>query len=286
MSELRELDDVVDLFFSKSKLRHKLIEGDSTVRGTVRKSTVDLTVTSPPYNVGKPYSGDDQDDLLTYSEYLKFSEKWLKNCLYWTKPTGRLCINLPLDKNKDGKHPVSADMTHLALDLGWKYHATIIWNEGTISRRTAWGSFASASAPHVIAPVETILVLYKDEWKRERSGTNDITTEDFKDWVLGVWNFKGESAKRIGHDAPFPRELARRCVKLFSFVGDTVLDPFVGSGTTMIESVNGERTAVGIEKQARYCELTRHRVWKECGLQLSPSSPAGQGKSTGRCWKV
>lgn len=286
MSELRQLDDTVDLFFSQSKLPHRLLEADATIRGTVRKSTIDLTVTSPPYNVGKPYSGNEQDDLLTYSEYLTFSEKWLKNCYYWTKPTGRLCVNVPLDKNKDGKNPVCADITNLALGVGWKYHATIIWNEGTISRRTAWGSFASASAPHVIAPVETILVLYKDEWKRDRPGENDIATEDFKNWVLGVWDFRGESAKRIGHDAPFPRELAKRCVKLFSFVGDTVLDPFVGSGTTMIEAICGERLALGIEQQVKYCELTRHRVLTECGLQLNPSSPAGRGKSIVKCWKA
>ena len=284
MSELRQLDDAVDLFFSQTKLRHKLIEGDSTVRGTVRKATVDLTVTSPPYNVGKPYSGDEQDDQLTYSEYLKFSEQWLKNVLYWTKPTGRLCVNVPLDKNKDGKNPVTADITHLALKIGWKYHATVIWNEGTISRRTAWGSFASASAPHIIAPVETILVFYKDAWKRERPGENDITPEDFKDWVLGVWSFGGESAKRIGHEAPFPRELARRCIKLFSFVGDTVLDPFVGSGTTMIESIFGDRVAVGIEMQSKYCDLAKTRIQKECGLKLNPCLRERQGKPINRYW--
>ena len=90
-----------------------------------------------------------------------------------------------------------------------------------------------AAPPHVIAPVETIIVLYKDEWKRKRPGENDITGEEFKDWVGGCWSFNGESAKRIGHEAPFPRELPRRCIKLFSFVGDVVLDPFMGSGTTL-----------------------------------------------------
>ena len=268
MTKLQELDSALDLIFAQSNLSHKLIEGDATVRGTLKKSSIDLTVTSPPYNVGKLYSGDERDDLLNYKEYLRFCRHWLKNCYYWTKPTGRLCLNIGIDKNKDGKRPVYSDVTQVALDTGWKYHSTIIWNEGNISKRTAWGSWKSASAPHVIAPVETIVVLYKEEWKRQRPGENDVTADEFKNWVFGVWNFPGESAKRIGHEAPFPRELPRRCIKLFSFIGDTVLDPFVGSGTTMIESIFGGRVAIGIEKERQYCELTRTRVSEICGVDV------------------
>ncbi len=101
-------------------------------------------------------SYDVTDDGISYDKYLKFTKKWLSNVLHWTRPTGRLCLNVGLDKNKNGKHPVCADMTQLAKDVGWKYHATIIWNEGAMSRHTAWGSWMSASAPHVIAPVEVI----------------------------------------------------------------------------------------------------------------------------------
>lgn len=268
MSESQVLDNALDLFFSQTNLRHRLIEGDATAKGTVRKGTVDLTVTSPPYNVGMAYSGNEHDDLLTHEDYLNFTRKWLKNCHHWTKPTGRLCLNIGLDKNKDGKRPVYSDIVSVAMECGWKYHTTIIWNEGNISRRTAWGSWMSASAPHVIAPVETIVVLYKDEWKRERPGENDITGQEFKDWTLGVWEFGGESAKRVGHVAPFPRELPRRCIKLFSFVGDTVLDPFLGSGTTMIESICGGRVAVGIEKEPKYVRLSRNRVLDVCGVDV------------------
>ena len=92
-----------------------------------------------------------------------------------------------LDKNKGGKYPVAADVTNLAMKVGWKYHATIVWNEGNISRRTAWGSWKSASAPHVIAPVEVILsVMYKNEWKRENQGENDITADEFKEWAIST----------------------------------------------------------------------------------------------------
>ena len=259
---------------------HLLAQTDATYRDTIGEESIDLIVTSPPYNVGMEYDGNAQRDLLSYKDWQSFSQSWLSNALFWTKPTGRLCLNVPLDKNKNGKHPVASDMTQLALTCGWKYHATIIWNEGNISRRTAWGSWKSASAPHVIAPVETILVFYKEDWKRKNQSSNDITGEEFKDWVLGMWSFPGESAKRIGHDAPFPRELPKRCIKLFSFVQDTVLDPFVGSGTTMIEAILNGRRAIGIEKEHKYCKLTCNRIRTECNLELTPSSRASQETST------
>ena len=248
---------------------HLLIKGNATHRPTLRNKSVDLTVTSPPYNLGMAYSGDGADDEIEYKDYLKFTKDWLANCYAWTRPTGRLCLNVGLDKNKGGKRPICADLTSIALKVGWNYHATIIWNEGNISRRTAWGSWKSASAPHVIAPVEVIIVLHKGEWKRERQGENDITADEFKEWVLGTWTFNGESAKRVGHEAPFPRELPKRCIKLFSFVGDTILDPFMGSGTTMIESIELGRKSIGIEKEDRYCELIRNRVFENTGVKVT-----------------
>ena len=284
--DISPLDSVIDSVFRKNHLSHCLIRGDATQLSCLSKSSVDLIITSPPYNVGKAYSGSESDDLLTYDEYLKFSKCWLKNCFNWSKSTGRLCVNVPLDKNKDGKNPVTADITRIAMNIGWKYHATIIWNEGNISRRTAWGSWKSASAPHVIAPVETILIFYKDKWKRERQGQSDITADEFKNWVLGLWEFGGENSKRIGHEAPFPRELPKRCIKLFSFVGDIVLDPFMGSGTTMIEAIENERIAVGIEKELKYCNLIQKRVRNKCGLQLKESSPVRRVKSIKRCWTI
>ena len=154
-----------------------------------------------------------------------------------------------------------ADLTTIAKEIGFHYHSTIIWNEGNISRRTAWGSWMSASAPYVIAPVELIVVLYKKNWKKASgSKISDIERQEFMDWTNGLWVFNGESKKRIGHPAPFPLELPRRCVKLFSYVDDVVLDPFAGSGTTLLAAVNNSRRAVGIDVDKNYCELARKRV--------------------------
>ena len=147
-----------------------------------------------------------------------------------------------------------ADITTVAKRVGWRYHSAIIWNEQNISRRTAWGSWLSASAPFVIAPVEVIVVLYKRTWKKVYgSGISDITRDEFMEWTNGVWTFNGESKKRVGHPGPFPVELPRRCIKLFSFVGDTVLDPFLGSGSTLVACLQTNRRGIGIEIDRSYC---------------------------------
>ncbi len=175
-----------------------------------------------------------------------------------------MCLNIPLDKNKGGQQSVCADVTHIAKQIGFKYHSTIIWNEGNISRRTAWGSWLSASAPYVIAPVETIVVLYKENWKKEQKGISDITRDEFIEWTNGLWTFSGESKKRIGHPAPFPLELPKRCIKLFSYVGDAVLDPFLGSGTTVIAACKLGRRSIGVEIDEKYYQMSIERISKEC----------------------
>jgi|GEM_PF-694690 site-specific DNA-methyltransferase (adenine-specific) len=233
---------------------------------SIPNSSVDLIVTSPPYNVDIHYNSNKDD--ISYEEYLDFTYKWIKKCFELTKSEGRFLLNIPLDKNKGGQKSVGADITKIAKEVGWKYHSTIIWNEGNISRRTAWGSFMSASAPYVIAPVELILVLYKDGWKKTGgSRQNDITKQEFMNWTNGVWTFNGQSKRGAGgHPAPFPIELPRRCIKLFSFVGDTVLDPFLGSGSTLIASVLHGRKGIGIDIDENYCKIAINRLRQEGGL--------------------
>jgi site-specific DNA-methyltransferase (adenine-specific) len=115
----------------------------------------------------------------------------------------------------------------------------------------------------VIAPVELIVVLYKDKWKKTSgSKISDIERQEFMDWTNGLWTFNGESKKRIGHPAPFPIELPRRCVKLFSYVDDIVLDPFSGSGTTLIAAISNNRKGIGIDVDKKYCELARKRIFE------------------------
>lgn len=228
----------------------------------IPNNSIDLIVTSPPYNLNIGYKS--YSDNKSYSDYLSFTEKWLRRALLWLKNDGRMCLNIPLDKNKGGHQSVGADITVIAQKIGYKYHSTIIWNEGNISKSSAWGSWMSASSPYVIAPVELILLLYKDSWKKT-SGTriSDISKDEFMTCTNGIWTFSGESKRKIGHPSPFPVELPRRCIKLFSFVGDTILDPFMGSGSTIIAAKQCSRNGIGIDCEIDYCQLAMNRILKE-----------------------
>ena len=255
--------ETTQVFYENSKT--SILCGDVTNEQLFEEEFIDLIVTSPPYNVGIGYASN--NDELSYEDYVYFSRTWLANCYSWSKPQARMLLNIPLDKNKGGQKSVGADITKIAQDLGWKYHSTIIWNEGNISRRTAWGSWLSASAPYVIAPVELILVLYKESWKKTGgSKESDISKQEFMDWTNGLWTFPGESKKRIGHPAPFPKELPYRAIKLFSFVDDMVFDPFMGSGTSLVVAQNLQRRSVGVDIDRDYCQLAQERLLKESGM--------------------
>lgn len=252
-----------NLYFQENKIY--IFNDDFLTTRCIEENSIDLIVTSPPYNVDIRYNS--YDDKIPYDIYLEFSQKWLTKAYKLLKDDGRFCLNIPLDKNKGGQQSVYADIISIAKKIGWKYHSTIVWNEQNISRRTAWGSWLSATAPYVIAPVEMIAILYKKRWKKiSGSRKSDIAKKEFMDWTNGVWTFMGESKTRVGHPAPFPVELPRRCIKLFTFVGDTVLDPFLGSGSTLIACVMTNRKGIGVEIDKNYCEISKQRLLKEAQI--------------------
>jgi len=247
-----------------------LINNDFLKVDYIKPNSIDLIVTSPPYNVDVHYEG--YRDKLPYRKYLEFTEKWLRKAYELLKPDGRMCLNIPIDTSRgregEGFQSVYVDVVAIARRAGLRYATTIIWNEGNISRRTAWGTFASPKEPFVIAPVEAIVVLYKKSWRKLSDGASDITPEEFKEWTLGLWTFPGENPRKVGHPAPFPIELPKRCIKLFSYVGDIVLDPFVGSGTTLVAARLLKRRAVGIDISKKYCEIAKERLIKEAKANI------------------
>lgn len=262
-SEQGGINKIDKLYFQAQGIQ--IYHDDFLTTSCIDSGSIDLIVTSPPYNVDIRYNS--YDDKIPYDIYLEFTQKWLEKAYHLSKDDGRFCLNIPLDKNKGGQQSVYADILTIAKKIGWKYHSTIVWNEQNISRRTAWGSWLSAAAPYVIAPVEMIAVLYKRRWKKlSGSQQSDITKKEFMDWTNGVWNFMGESRTRVRHPAPFPVELPRRCIKLFTFVGDTVLDPFLGSGSTLIACALTNRKGIGVEIDRNYCEVAKQRLINEAKI--------------------
>jgi site-specific DNA-methyltransferase (adenine-specific) len=253
------LTGVVDRhpYFSSGSL--SIYHGDFLKAECAAAESVDLIVTSPPYNLGIAYGA--YTDSLPYTEYLTFIGTCLAKCLLLSKEDGRLYLNIPLDKCKPEHQSIYADISTVAKRVGWMYQATIIWHKHRTSRRTAWGSWCSASAPHVIAPVETVVVFYKNQWRKLALGKlSDITRQEFLEWTSAMWSITPESAKRVRHPGPFPMELPRRCIKLFSFVGDTVLDPFLGSGTTLLACAETNRRGIGVDINAEYCAIAKGRL--------------------------
>jgi len=236
-----------------------LLRGDSArLVEAMAELNANLIVTSPPYSLGVDYGQAGYADDQPYTSYLNWVQRWAATLFEVSAPGGRACINIPLDSNKGGKRAIYADYLRIFQDVGWTYQTSIVWNEQNISRRTAWGSWMSPSAPFVTAPVEMIAVFFKGSFRRPATAgrRGDITRDEFLAWTLGTWTFPGANPRRVGHPAPFPEELPRRLIKLYSYPQDMVLDPFVGSGTTLIAASRLGRRSVGVEINPAFCELT------------------------------
>jgi site-specific DNA-methyltransferase (adenine-specific) len=249
--------DVPELVYEDGLAR--LMCGDSArLLEAVARASVNLVVTSPPYSLGVDYGQNGYADDQPYAHYLEWVRTWATTLFDVSAAGGRACINIPLDSNKGGKRAIYADYLRIFQDVGWTYQTSIVWNEQNISRRTAWGSWLSPSAPFVTAPVEMIAVFYKGSFRRPASDgrRGDISRDEFLAWTLGMWTFAGANPRRVGHPAPFPQELPRRLIKLYSYLDDLVLDPFAGSGTSLVVSKKLGRNSLGVEINPAFCELT------------------------------
>jgi site-specific DNA-methyltransferase (adenine-specific) len=221
----------------------------------------DLIVTSPPYALGKSYA---QGDLAAIS-WRRFIGEFCQEAFRVAKPNGRLALNVPLDTTLGGFRPTYAQAVAAAQRAGWTYRTTVTWHDNQLGKSTARGSEDSATAPHIIAPVETIILMSKGEWLREEpwDRPSDLSHADWLEWTNGYWSFPGESNPWEGHPAPFPPELPRRLIYLLSFPGDMILDPFLGSGTAVVEALKAGRQATGIDIAQRYLDSTRRRVGRQ-----------------------
>ena len=227
----------------------------------IPNNSLHLMITSPPYNVSKEYDND-----LSLNEYLNL----LKNCFAETYRVlvdgGRACINIA-NIGRKPYIPLSDYVSKIMIEIGFNMRGEIIWNKSAgAGISTAWGSFQSASNPILRDVHEYILIFSKGNYKRERDKEekelrkDNITKEEFIEWTKSVWTMNPESAKRIGHPAPFPEELPNRLIKLFSFTNDIVIDPFMGSGTTAIAAIKNKRNFVGYEINKEYINLANNRI--------------------------
>jgi len=220
-------------------------------------SSVHLMVTSPPYNVGKDY-----DDDLSLNEYLGLLQTVFTETYRVLVPGGRAVINIA-NVGRKPYIPLNSEVTRLMHSIGYLMRGEIIWQKGASSGGScAWGSWQSASNPVLRDTHEYIMVFSKDLFKRPNPAKreNSITRDEFLEYTKSVWQFNTESAKKVGHPAPFPVELPRRVIQMYTFTGDVVLDPFLGAGTTAIAARECGRMYVGYEVNGEYCNLAQKRL--------------------------
>lgn len=230
----------------------------------IEDESVDLIFTSPPYNVGIEY--DNWNDKLSYREYLNFIKNFIKESYRVLKNDGRFAINVP-SITADGEYKaLFNDVINISHEIGFKIRNDIIWYKHQVSKRTAWGSFASPSDPYVVQPYEFILIFNKKDKKHIGLKENiDITKEEFIKFTLAFWNIKPETRKTILSvcPAPFPEELAYRVVKLYTYRNDLVLDPFGGSGTTNVVCARLGRRSIYIDNSKKAFEFAIKRLKTE-----------------------
>lgn len=223
-------------------------------------NSIDLVVTSPPYNIGMDYNVC--NDEMPWWKYYYWCHEWLFALKKVMKPDGRLAINhyFSMGNAKTGKTYPLMKINEIAVNNNlFNHHAVTFWMDRTLSRRTAWGSWLSASSPYINSPLEGILLLYNEQWKKLNKGVSTIEKEEFMMGCGGLWEIPTER-KIKEHPAPFPEALAKMCINLLSYEGDTVLDPFVGSGTTAVVSKKLGRNYIGIDIDPEYVEYAENRL--------------------------
>jgi len=226
-----------------------------------RQGKISICGNSPPYNIGIDY--DSWNDNLDWKDYYNWCRKWLKETYRVLKEDGRFCLNHYLSLGKSFKREAPLmNLNYIScFEIGYKHHSVAIWKDITLARKTAWGSWLSASSPYLNSPFEGILILYKKYWKKQKEGISTINKQDFIDACRGIWNL-GTDGKRLTK-ATFPEKLPEYCINLLSYKGDLILDPFAGSGTTLVVAKRLKRNYIGIEISKSYCDIIKKRLGQE-----------------------
>ena len=242
---------------------NKIYQHDSRDMRHVPDNSVHLMITSPPYNVGKSYEDD-----LSLTAYRELLYTVMRETYRVLVAGGRACINIA-NVGRKPYIPLHLHVLEIAQELGYFMRGEIIWDKGASAGTScAWGSWKSASNPTLRDAHEYILVFCKDTFSRHPIGENTIGRDDFMECTKSVWRMNTESARRLKHAAPFPVELPRRLMHLYSYAGDIVLDPFMGSGTTAVAAVETGRRYIGYEIKKEYAQYAWARLNRHAGPTL------------------
>ena len=241
-----------------SKIRNQLFTKSSELMDELVDNCISLTITSPPYNIGK-----DSDEDLTDDEYWKMITKVFEEVYRVTESGGRLVVNVA-NLGRKPYIPFSKFFIEIITEIGFLMRGEIIWQKSKgANANFAWGSWLSASNPVIRDIHEYCLIFSKDSMKNSSKGKSTIEKEEFMESTLSIWNISPARAKKIGHPAPFPVELVKKFINLYSFKNNLILDPFMGSGSTAIASRMLDRDYIGYEINPEYVEIANKRIKEE-----------------------
>lgn len=247
--------DVGELVDPPSSIIDRIFEASSESMRQIPDNCVALMVTSPPYNVGKEY-----DDDLDIDEYLQLLADVFSETFRVLEPGGRVAVNVA-NLGRKPYIPLNQYVSALLTEIGFDLRGEIIWQKAkSAGGSCAWGSWQSAKNPTLRDIHEYVIVASKGSYARVRKGEDTISKKEFLEATVSIWNILPESARRVGHPAPFPVELPGRLIELYTFEGDLVLDPFLGSGTTAVAAVESKRHYVGYELDAEYIDIAERRI--------------------------
>jgi DNA modification methylase len=254
-------------------VENPFVHGDARHMDGVADGSVALVVTSPPYFAGKQYEEELEREGVpsSYLEYLDMLTAVFAECVRKLEPGGRIAVNVA-NLGRKPYRSLSADVIRiLEHDLGLLLRGELIWQKGEgASGSCAWGSFRSAANPVLRDISERVIVASKGRFDRARSvkqraaeglpHESTLMTEDFMAMTLDIWSMPTESAKRVGHPAPFPVELPEQLIRLYTFKDDLVLDPFMGSGSALVAAARLGRRYIGYDLDQSYVDIARRRV--------------------------
>ena len=249
---------------------------DARTMDEVATNSVALVVTSPPYFAGKEYEAALGEGHIpaTYVDYLEMLSEVFRECADKLEPGGRIAVNVA-NLGRKPYRSLAADVVGILQDrLGLLLRGEIVWQKATgAGGSCAWGSFQSPANPVLRDVTERVIVASKGRFdralsrrQRQRKGLpseGSIFKDDFMEATIDLWDIPPESATKVGHPAPFPVELPKRLIELYTYRGDLVLDPFMGSGSTAVAAVHSERSFVGYETSPEYAAAARARVEAE-----------------------
>ena len=255
----REVGEAAGTYLQR--LANTVIVGDSR-NLDLPDNCVHLVVTSPPYNASKAYDED-----LSLNEYLELLYDVFAECYRVLAPGGRMVINVA-NLGRKPYIPLSSHINIMMNQLGFLMRGEIIWDKSASAGSScAWGSFQSASNPCLRDVHEYLLVfskgnykLLRDKSERSEGRIDTVPRDDFIKHTKSIWSFATERASRVNHPAPFPVELPKRCIEMYSFAGDIVLDPFNGSGSTCVAAKMTGRTYIGVDLSEEYCSIAQNRI--------------------------